>query len=211
MNTPSHHPLDESLARLAAGSLDAGPRLVVATHLAGCPQCRARMRSFEAVGGALLEEFAPAGLSTDAFARTVARIDGPVRPPVEPKVFDADMPAPLRHFPVGPWRFVHPGLRWRRLALPDDPNANVIMLRVAAGQRVPQHGHTGTEYTQVVKGGFSDSFGHYVQGDCIEMDEEVDHQPVVDRDGECIVLAAVEGRLRLHGWMGRLFQPLIGI
>jgi putative transcriptional regulator len=63
----------------------------------------------------------------------------------------------------------------------------------------------------VIAGGFSDSFGHYVQGDCIEMDDDVEHQPVVDADGECIVLAAVEGRLRLRGWIGKLFQPLIGI
>lgn len=211
MNTPSHHPLDESLARFAAGSLDAGPRLVVATHLSGCPQCRARIRSFEAVGGALLEEFAPAGLAADAFARTVARLDAPSPAPAAPIVYDADMPPPLRYLPAGKWRFVHPGLRWRRLTLPEAPDANIIMLKVAAGQSVPHHGHTGTEYTQVVKGGFSDRFGHYVEGDCIEMDEDVDHQPVVDRDGECIVLAAVEGRLRLRGWLGRLFQPLIGI
>jgi putative transcriptional regulator len=43
------------------------------------------------------------------------------------------------------------------------------------------------------------------------MDEEVNHQPVVDQDGECVCLAAVEGRLRLSGWIGRLIQPLIGI
>ena len=211
MTTPSHHPSDEALGRFAAGALEAGPRLIVATHLNGCAQCRGRIRSFEAVGGALLEDFEPAGLPTDAFARTIARIDGPVLPPSAPPVYAADMPAPLRHYPLGPWRFVHPGLRWRRLTLPEDPQANVIMLKVAAGQRVPEHGHTGTEFTQVITGGFSDSFGHYVQGDCIEMDDDVEHQPVVDQDGECIVLAAVEGRLRLRGWLGKLFQPLIGI
>lgn len=211
MTIPSHHPTDETIARFAAGALDAGPRLVVATHVNGCAQCRARIRSFEAVGGALLREVEPAKLSTDSFARTLARLDDPAPAPQAPPVLAADMPAPLRHYPLGPWRFVHPGLRWRRLTLPEAPDANVIMLKVAAGQRVPEHGHTGTEFTQVVAGGFSDRFGHYVAGDCIEMDEDVDHQPVVDLDGECIVLAAVEGRLRLRGWLGRMFQPLIGV
>lgn len=211
MKTPSHHPTDESLARYSAGTLDAGPRLVVAVHVNGCPHCRGRIRSFEAAGAALLQDLEPAALSTNAFARTLERLDQPAPRIVAPPVLAPDMPSPLRHYPLGPWRFVHPGLRWRRLALPEAPDANVIMLKVAAGQRVPEHGHTGTEYTQVMAGGFSDRFGHYVAGDCIEMDEDVDHQPVVDLDGECIVLAAVEGRLRLRFWLGRMFQPLIGI
>jgi putative transcriptional regulator len=45
----------------------------------------------------------------------------------------------------------------------------------------------------VLTGSFSDSLGQYRAGDRVEMDDEVDHQPVVDRDGECICLAAVEG------------------
>jgi len=32
----------------------------------------------------------------------------------------------------------------------------------------------------------------------------------VDAEGECICLAAVEGRLRIHG-VGRLLQPFIGL
>ena len=44
----------------------------------------------------------------------------------------------------------------------------------------------------------------------VEADAETEHQPVVDADGECICLAAVEGRLRLGGFLGRLLQPLTG-
>lgn len=207
----THHPSDESLSQISAGTLAAGPRLVVATHLSGCAQCRARVRSFDCVGGALLEGVAPARLASDAFARALARIDAPERRPAVAPLRHPALPAPLSHYDIGPWRFVHPGLRWRRLVLPEDPDANVIMLKVAAGQKVPQHGHTGTEFTQVISGSFSDRFGRYRAGDCVEADEDVDHQPVVDAEGECVCLAAVEGRLRLHGFLGRLFQPLIGI
>ncbi len=48
-----HHPYDDTLARLAAGGLGAGPSFVVAVHLAGCRECRARVALFEATGGAL--------------------------------------------------------------------------------------------------------------------------------------------------------------
>jgi putative transcriptional regulator len=207
-----HHPSDLTLARLAGGTLDAGPQLVVVTHLSGCPQCRGRVRSFEAVGGAMLDETAPACLSPDAFAVALKRLDNDdPRAEPQPPVLHPDLPPPLNAYEIGPWRLVRPGFRWRRLTLPESPDANVIMLKVAAGQPVPHHGHSGTEYTQVLSGSFTDSLGQYRAGDCIEMDEEVSHQPVVDRDGECICLAAVEGRLRLSGWVGRLLQPLIGI
>jgi putative transcriptional regulator len=208
----AHHPSDLTLAVLAAGTLGAGPQLVVATHLSGCPQCRGRLRSFEAVGGAMLDGAPPARLSPEAFAQALSRVDAadlPAEPP--PRALHPDLPPPLNAYDIGPWRSVGSGFRWRRLTLPESPDANVIMLKVAAGQPVPHHGHSGTEYTQVLTGSFTDSLGHYRAGDCIELDEEVSHQPVVDEDGECICVAALEGKLKLSGWIGRLIQPLIGI
>ena len=208
----NHHPSDFNLARLAGGTLDAGPRLVVATHLSGCPQCRTRLGSFEAAGGAMLDEAAPAQLSLDAFRQTLTRLDD-ADPPAEPqpRVLHPDLPPPLNAYEIGPWRGFRRGFQWRRLRLPESPGANVIMLKVAAGQPVPHHGHSGTEYTQVLTGSYSDALGRFSAGDCVELDEDVDHQPVVDPDSECVCLTALEGKLRLSGWIGRLIQPLIGI
>ena len=144
----------------------------VATHLTGRPQCREGLRSFEAVGGAMLEAAAPS-----ASARTPLRgrsLDsmGPIRlRKPAPRVLHSELPPPLNAYEFCPWRFVHPGFQWRRLTLPESPDANVIMLKVAAGWRVPHHGHSGTEYTQVLKGSFADALGQYRAGDCVEADE----------------------------------------
>lgn len=211
----ANHPSDEALAQMAAGRLSAGPRLVVATHLGLCRRCRALVGDLEAVGGALLDSQPPLALRPDAFARTLALIDAPerepeiARPAMHPE--DAGLPAPLRYYATGPWRRLHPRLSWRWLALPEDPGARVIMLRAAAGQALPHHSHRGREFTQVISGGFSDRFGHYLPGDCIEADAQVTHRPVVDPDGECVVVAAIEDRLRLSSLFGRLVQPLIGL
>lgn len=208
----AHHPFDDSLARLAAGTLDAGPRLVVSTHIHECRQCIARVRMFEAVGGAMIDEATPVFARPETYARVMARLDAPApQAPSARRLRHPELPPPLNAYEIGPWRFVHPGFRWRRVNLPESSEANVIMLRVAAGNRVPHHGHTGTEYTQVLSGSFSDAFGRYRAGDLIEMDEDVDHQPVVDAGGECVCLASVEGRLRFSDWISRLMQPLIGI
>ena len=207
------HPSQEALLDYAAGRLSAGPQFVLATHLSLCPQCREQVWDYEAVGGALLASENGVRLSHDAFARTLAMIDSPVPEARVPrhKPRSPGMPGPLARYETGRWRFIHPRLRWQRIVLPQDPKANVIMLKVSAGQPVPHHGHTGREFTQVIAGGFSDVTGHYLPGDFIEADATLSHQPVADRDGDCIVLASVEGSLRLGSWLGRLAQPLIGL
>ena len=203
-----HHPYDDTLARFAAGRLGAGPSLVVATHMHGCRDCRARVGLFEAVGGALLEETPCAAVRPDMFATALRRIEETAErtTPLAPR------PAsPLDGIEMPPWRGLGGGFQWRRLNLPYAPEANVIMLKAAPGLTMPQHTHAGVEYTQILQGGFHDDFGRYFAGDCIEADSEVDHQPIVDSNVECICLAAFDGHLKLRGWVGRLLQPWLGL
>jgi putative transcriptional regulator len=202
-----HHPYDDTLARYAAGRLGAGPSLVVAAHLHGCRECRARVGLFAAVGGALLEEAPVAAVRPELFASTLRRIEETSERPQTV----ARPASPLDGLAMPAWRGVGRSFQWRRLTLPYAPDANVIMLKVQPGQKMPQHTHAGVEYTQILQGGFHDEFGRYVAGDCIEADDEVEHQPVVDSQIECICLAAFDGRLKLQGWVGRLIQPWIGL
>ena len=50
-----HHLTDQLLMAYAAGDLPEAFNLVVATHVSLCDECRARLASYEAVGGAMLE------------------------------------------------------------------------------------------------------------------------------------------------------------
>lgn len=221
--TARHHPSDETLMAHAAGTLPAGPRLIVAIHLDGCRHCRDAVTGFEAIGGALLEASRPAAARPGAFDELMARIDAedgaaaPVAPRRRPAVAEASatpdglpLPPRLARHTVGRWRRLGSALSWSRVAVTGAPDANVVLLRIPAAGAAPRHGHTGREFTQVLVGGFSDGRDAYVAGDFDEADEHVDHRPVVDADGECICIAAVEGRLRIHG-IGRLLQPFIGL
>jgi putative transcriptional regulator len=203
-----HHPYDDTMARYAAGRLGAGPALVVATHLHGCRECRARIGVFEAVGGALLEEAPAVAVRPELFAATLRRIEATVEEAPRPTPRPT---SPLDGIKMPPWRGVGGGFQWRRLTLPYAPDANVIMLKVQPGQKMPQHTHDGVEYTQILQGGFTDDFGHYMAGDCIEADDEVEHQSVVDSGVECICLAAFDGKLKLQGFVGRMIQPWLGL
>jgi putative transcriptional regulator len=119
-------------------------------------------------------------------------------------------PRALRHCRVSPWRPMGPGMRWSRVGLPYAPQANVVLLRIGAGKCLPPHTHSGTELTQVLFGAFDDGRSVFAAGDFDAADDEVRHQPVVQAGGECICLAAVDGRLRFDSRLARWIGALAG-
>lgn len=216
-----HHPDDDQLLSLAAGTLPIGPRLVLQTHLELCPACRARTAALRAIGGALLEEETAAPLRPDALARTLQRIDRAEAAPPSPTVQRVSAPPPLPEGAVWPralahctatrWRWIGPQMRWSRVSVPGAPEANVFLLRIGAGRYLPQHTHRGTELTQVIYGRFHDGRALFGPGDFDTTDEAVHHQPVVQDGSECICVASVEGRLRFDGFIARGLAALAGM
>jgi putative transcriptional regulator len=220
-----HHPHDDLLLGLAAGGLSAGQSLVVASHLEQCAACRERLAMLEAVGGILLEEAMPAVLAPDAFARTLGAIDAipqtaaaPVRR-VRSEV-GANFPAlpagmrwpqAFRGCSVTRWRWLGPGMRWSRVTLPHDPDANVFLLRIGAGKKLPEHTHSEIELTQVLYGSFDDGRSVFGPGDFDEADGTIQHQPVVHANSECICLASVDGRVMFKGAIARTLGALVGM
>jgi putative transcriptional regulator len=208
------HPTDETLAALAAGAMGPGPMLVVETHVHGCPECRRKMRAFEAIGGALLDEVEPTVLPNDLLARTWALIEarGESRQPLSTAWHEPfpGAPSTLRDCEIGPWRFIQPGLRIAMVTPRGEVEASAMLMRVSAGRQMPSHTHDGVEYTQVLSGAYSDASGRFVAGDYDEANGEVSHQPHADPGQDCICLAAIEGRLRLTSFVGRLAQSMLG-
>ena len=66
--TIEHHPEEATLAAYAAGRLDLGQRVALATHLAACPRCREWTRAMESVGGAFVEDGPPSAMAEDALS-----------------------------------------------------------------------------------------------------------------------------------------------
>lgn len=216
--TANHHPSDQTLLRYAAGNLPAGPALVVAAHLNGCPACQRKVASFEAIGGQLLAQIEPERLSTGALGHALARLELGERkiaaPPARSSHASIDgiaLPSVLSDCGIGPWRMVGPGVKLSRITVPYAPEANVILLKVKANKHMPAHGHSDLEVTQVLTGSFSDGGNRYLPGDFVEGDDETDHSPIIGSDGECISLAAIEGQIQFRGFLGRLLQPFVGI
>ena len=218
-----HHPQDEMLLAHAAGSLAAGPALLVASHIEQCAVCRERMALLDVVGGAFLDALTPAMLAPDAFARTLSAIDAldgtvaespadMVRRPSFPALpAGATWPKAFDGCSVTPWRWLGPGMRWSRVTLPHDSAANVFLLRIGAGKKLPQHTHSEIELTQVLYGSFDDGRSVFGAGDFDEADGSIHHQPVVHAQSECICLASVQGRVKFKGAVARTLGALVGM
>lgn len=203
------------LLRHAAGQLDAGFSLLVETHLALSAESRRLHAQFESLGGVFLDEIAPADVDPAALnlaLQAIANEKGnlrrkrthPVKHPRMPEGFK--LQAPLTTTPIDAWRWIAPGVRSARIALPKGSKSRAFLLEIAPGVTVPRHGHEGDEATCVLRGGFRDGDAHFGPGDIARADEQIEHDIVVDLGDPCLCLIAMEGRTRPGNWFGRLYQ-----
>ncbi|MBA3910689.1 MAG: transcriptional regulator [Rhodobacter sp.] len=213
--TIRHHLSDPLLMAYSAGQLPEAFSLVVATHVSLCDECRARLGSFDAVGGAVIEEIDEISMGEEALQAALARIDGlPQATRAEPLKPAGIFPAPLADYVGGDLASV----RWQRIGggvkqaiLPTGRDASARLLYIPAGTAVPDHGHRGMELTLVLQGAFADDDVRFGRGDIEIADENLEHTPVALAGEDCICLAATDAPLRFRGILPRLAQPLFRI
>ena len=217
-----HHVSDGLLAAYATGELAEGWSLAIATHLALCPEARARLARFEAAAGELMEEAESDATGIDqSWEALRSRLGGgevrafPVRSAVPAPVRATVIPEPLRSYLGSDVD----GLKWNALGRgashimirTGDGETSVRLLRIPAGSPVPEHSHGGRELTLVLAGCFTDGSERFARGDLEEADETVEHQPVAGAGEDCICLAVTDAPLRFKSRFMRLVQPILGI
>lgn len=214
---PHHHLDTVTLLGYSSGALAPAFRVVAATHLALCRQCRAALRDADRVGGSLVQQQQPATLSAGARDAMLARLAAepagePVAAPEPPSWPDGDrLPPALRPyfgetFSALRWRALAPGVHHIR-ARPMQ-GGELMLLRVAPGRSVPLHSHGGNELTVILRGAYDDVLGHFAPGDAADLDDSTEHQPVTSPGVPCICVAATDAPLRFSGWLARTLQPL---
>lgn len=217
--TIKHHLDDATLVSYAGGSLDEAFTTIVAAHLASCDVCRARVRMLERAGGSLLEDEPAVPLNANSFDRLMSRVNAGEGESIRSRAVstsDDVLPLPLARLVGGgvdriAWKTVAPGIATSRLPMSDGANSSLILMRIAPGKKVPEHGHGGMEMTLVLQGSYRDVLGRFGPGDVADLDQDVEHQPIVDSDVPCICVVATESPTRFKGFFSRLLQPLVGI
>lgn len=214
MQIIKHHLNDALLMGYAAGSLPEAFNLVVATHISVCDDCRARMHSFDAIGGEIVEASDEAALDDGCLAATLALIAASKAEPARVRTTGGIFPLPLRDYVGGDldavkWRRIGGGVS--QLVLKTADNAKLRLLRIPGGVAVPDHGHGGLELTLVLQGAFSDATDRFGAGDVEIADEAMVHKPVAEAGPDCICLAATDAPLRFSGIVPRLAQSIFRI
>ncbi|MGF1612085.1 MAG: ChrR family anti-sigma-E factor [Kiloniellales bacterium] len=205
-----HHPSNELLLAYAAGNSAEAVSLVVATHLALCPACRAEVAHLEALGGAVVEGLSPSPLPAELLQRIMSRIDGADEghdgsgadrnaAPVVPNDDDR-LPQPLRSYldwPLDqlPWQSLGPVSAVALVGDKAGPQAH--LLRVESGTTIPWHSHAGLELVLILAGGMRDEVNCYRRGDVSQADSSVTHEQVTEPDEDCLCLLATDGPFTL--------------
>lgn len=202
MNAPHHHPSEAVLTDYAGGALRPAFAVVVGAHLEGCQHCRAVLSGLEALGGEMIADLPATAMADDALNQAMGRIERPVDPAAPSKPI-------LERIPFGATRRLGPGISIRKAAI--EGGDLLYLLRLPAGLQTVPHGHQGLEYTTILKGAYEDGTGVFSAGDFADVDPEIDHQPRVLAQGECICLIASEKPMRVTTWGGRLVHLLTGV
>ena len=215
--TINHHPDIATLMAFSAGTLDDPYATVIATHLAMSEGGRETVRQMDRIGGALLSAEPEARMASGALDRLLDSLgDDPIQIAPRDHDYASTLPLPLQRFvPKGldsvRWKWTGPGVATADLAWGQDGRSRLMLLRVAAGRRVPEHGHGGQELTLILEGAYRDRFGVFAKGDIADHDEDVEHQPIAEPGDDCICLVAVDARLTFRGRLMRALQPLFGL
>jgi putative transcriptional regulator len=214
----NHHLDDATIIAYAAGTLGEAHGFAAATHLAYCNSCRSAVREAENLGAEIMAEQDAAAVTDSCRAATLASLDA-IAPATaaKPQVTHSELPTVLRNLLNSEnldslkWKTKAPGVSTFEIPLSHPGKTHLQLLRIASGRKMPEHGHGGEELTVILRGSYSDHTGQYRVGDVADLDEDIEHQPKVDSETDCICLVATEAPTRFKSIWARIAQPFIGI
>lgn len=211
----THHPEGEFLLDYATGAAPEGVAVLVATHLALCPECRRVVRAFEGVCAESLN-WMPPGIEDGMTAPDPADLPAPDRVARgRASRRAAVFPEPLNSYAGGqpddlPWRRTMFGPREVILKKRGRVSeVKLIRLPANSGLLMPTHTHAGSELTLVLQGAFRDVTGVYKRGDVATADTSLVHRPLAEPGEECICLAVLDAPLRFAGTLGTMLSPFL--
>ena len=214
MRTNLQEPCALLLTEYAAGTMDDGLALVVASYLSFCADARAHVTDCQILAGTMLETLCePVTMREGSLQSVLARLDAPAPAKAcREKMTLCDeiaLPEPIAALLCGcdsqmKWRGIGGGSRMAMLPKPCC-GSQVMALDIAPGRAMPRHEHTGIELTLVLRGAYNDEFGHYPAGTLAINEAGTIHTPIADARQGCVCVSAVQG-VRNTGLFARLLS-----
>lgn len=194
-----HHPSEEILALHTGGALPLGRRVMVESHLAFCPPCRAAVAELSLGGGRHLRALAAAEAPPAALWRKIAaRVASEMAAPRD-LLADTPLPAAARaELPALAEPLAWAGLgeapaRLARLWADPEGELELYLIENPPATAFPYHRHLGSEDLLVLEGGIEDAYGHYRAGDFQHYVRDTAHEPRIDAGATCWAITCVQG------------------
>lgn len=212
--TIKHHLNEQLLMGYAAGILPEAFSLVIATQVSISDEARARLESYEAIGGGMLEDSDTEEMSPNALDSVFKKIEKSTVKTKAPAMVEGIFPEPLKKYTGDElnsikWKNIGRGVK--QSILKTDKNASARLLYIPAGTAMPNHSHNGLEMTLVLEGSFYDKDGYFKRGDIEIGDQELHHKPTASDEGPCICLIASDAPLKFKSILPRILQPFFKI
>ncbi len=193
-----------------AGVLNPGESLMVETYIAARGEDGARLDAASEIAGAFLESVPVADVSASLRDETLRKLDTPFAYKGSDVGSNPSIDAIMRgKIDEVPWSFLGPGLRKHKVWSSSEGGA-LWLLRAEPGTKIPDHTHSGTELTLVLRGSYRDATGSYNEASLQEADESLEHELEIMGRDECICLALTESPIVIKSWSGRFLQKLVG-
>lgn len=215
-----HHPNINLLTEYVAGGLGIAQSISISAHIHLCKQCREQASKFEALGASVLNSASKEDISEDLLASVLNKIDQPVADTFkieEPRTTPQSL-AGLPPVLVGlignkaslKWKKLSKSLQVARLRT-GQRSCEVSLHKIRAGGKILEHDHSGSEYTLVLKGSFSDENGIYQPGDFIHKQAGDVHRPYAAANRDCLCLTVSEAPVQFTGSFVKWLNPFIKI
>lgn len=209
----NYHPDIDFLLKYSSGQLEPALSVAIGVHLQDCESCREKVSQLEDVGGQTLESVTEESVSDEFFNKLLADVEElPIEQNISPfeECAVAEMDRPFvqqlseRNYENLQWEKVTKNISKATVAM-NDPRFQVELLKFAPRAKIPKHTHSGSEYTLVLEGDFSDKDGTYRTGEFIVNDSSVEHQPLAGDEG-CVCLAITDAPLKFTGTFGPIIN-----
>ena len=214
------HPSSEMLLNYAMGNTKEAESLIISSHIAYCPICKAEVAKYESIGGFYLKNHEELKVSKSLWNNLVEKLDDLEQDDKTANYVDHKLktnlsndsvriPSFLHHYldesNTNNWNSTINNVKYCNLDFKDDSYKGK-MLQIPPGKSMPKHSHEGLEATMVFYGGYSDEAGEYNKGDLVILSGDEEHSPISSQETGCLCLVIYSGSLKFKGLLGSILN-----
>ena len=221
MHNINWHPSSEMLLNHAMGNTNEAESLIISSHIAYCPVCKAEVAKYENIGGFYLKNHEELNVSKSLWNNLLGKLDGVEQDSKETNFVDykiksrlnengVRVPSFLYHYlpnasDTKNWSSTINNVKYFNINFKENSYKGKL-LEIPPGKVMPKHSHEGLEATMVFHGGYSDEVGSYNKGDLVILDDNDEHSPVSSEQTGCICLVVYSGSIKFKGILGSILN-----